>query len=36
MKIALSMYLRMGFKFEQEVSPICGAPYNIYIKHLEV
>jgi ribosomal protein S18 acetylase RimI-like enzyme len=35
MKTALSMYLRMGFKFEQEISPICGVPHNIYIKHLK-
>jgi ribosomal protein S18 acetylase RimI-like enzyme len=34
MDIALEMYLRMGFQFEQEVSPIHGVPYNIYIKRL--
>lgn len=33
MKIALQMYLRMGFQFHQEVIPIHGVPYNIYVKY---
>jgi ribosomal protein S18 acetylase RimI-like enzyme len=32
MKVALSMYLKMGFIFQQETSPIYGVPYGIYIK----
>lgn len=34
MEIALSMYLRMGFVFEQKAAPIHAVPYNIYIKRL--
>lgn len=36
MEIALGMYLRMGFVFERETSPIHGVPYNIYIKQLTI
>lgn len=35
MEIALQMYLRMGFQFEQEATPIHGVPYNIYVKRLD-
>ena len=34
MKVALPLYLRMGFQLEREVPPICGVPYAIYIKRL--
>lgn len=32
MEVALSMYLRMGFVFMEETSPIHGVPYSIYLK----
>jgi len=35
MKIALQMYLRMGFRFTQKVTPIHGVPYNIYVKRFD-
>jgi ribosomal protein S18 acetylase RimI-like enzyme len=34
MNVALSMYLKMGFVFQQKTSPIYGVPYSIYIKKL--
>lgn len=34
MKVALRMYLCMGFIFEKEAPLLCGVPYNIYIKAL--
>ena len=34
MKVALEMYLRMGFKLEYEIPFIHGVPYNIYKKIL--
>lgn len=34
MEIALSMYLRMGFVFDQKADPIHDVPYNIYVKAL--
>jgi ribosomal protein S18 acetylase RimI-like enzyme len=36
MNIALEMYLRLGFQFECEISPIQGVAYGIYVKHLKV
>lgn len=34
MEIALKIYLKMGFTFDREISPIHGVPYNIYKKLL--
>lgn len=34
MEVALGMYLKMGFIFQQETLPIHGVHYNIYIKKL--
>lgn len=34
MKIALSMYLRMGFHWVSEAPSILGVPYGIYLKSL--
>ena len=33
MKIALKMYLDMGFVFERKVTPLYDVPYNIYVMH---
>lgn len=30
MEVALSMYLRIGFKKIQDIEPICGVEYSIY------
>lgn len=35
MKVALPMYLRMGFEFHSTVAPIHGVEYNIYVKELD-
>jgi ribosomal protein S18 acetylase RimI-like enzyme len=35
MKVALSMYERMGFKLEREAPAICGVPYGVYVLELE-
>lgn len=35
MKIALPMYLRMGFRFHSAVAPIHGVEYNIYVKEVD-
>lgn len=35
MKVALTMYQRMGFEFLEDVPPIFGVPYGIYLKQLE-
>jgi ribosomal protein S18 acetylase RimI-like enzyme len=34
MKVALKMYLRMGFKFLRQAPPIFGVPYGVYTKAL--
>lgn len=34
MKVALPMYLRMGFQLAYEVAPILGVPYAVYTKDL--
>lgn len=34
MKVALPMYERMGFKYEQETPKIFGVPYGVYVKDL--
>lgn len=34
MKVALDMYLRLGFKLNRQVNPINGVPYSIYTKQL--
>ncbi len=35
MKVALSMYLRMGFRLDRNAPAIHGVPYGIYVKRLE-
>jgi ribosomal protein S18 acetylase RimI-like enzyme len=34
MKVALSMYERMGFRFAREAPTICGVPYGVYVLKL--
>jgi GNAT superfamily N-acetyltransferase len=34
MRVALPMYLRMGFVLEREVPPVRGVPYAVYVKPL--
>ena len=34
MRVALAMYLRMGFVLERTVDPIRGVPYAVYVKPL--
>ena len=34
MRVALPMYLRMGFALQREVAPINGVPYAVYLKRL--
>lgn len=34
MKMALTMYLKMGFEFHREAPTIFGVPYGIYLKQL--
>jgi len=34
MRVALPLYLRMGFAFDRAVEPICGVPYAVYVKPL--
>ena len=34
MKVALPMYLRMGFHLVREAPPLYGVPYAVYLKHL--
>jgi GNAT superfamily N-acetyltransferase len=34
MKVALPMYLRMGFELVREAPPIRGVPYSVYVKRL--
>lgn len=35
MRVALSMYRRMGFEFQREAPAIFGVPYRIYLKRLD-
>jgi ribosomal protein S18 acetylase RimI-like enzyme len=34
MKVALSMYERMGFRFARQAPMICGVPYGVYVLRL--
>jgi predicted N-acetyltransferase YhbS len=34
MKVALPMYLRMGFRLVKDAPPLHGVPYAVYLKHL--
>lgn len=31
MKVALSLYARMGFRYVREAPDICGVPYGVYV-----
>lgn len=34
MRVALPLYLRMGFRHERDIPPIFGVPYALYVKKL--
>jgi ribosomal protein S18 acetylase RimI-like enzyme len=35
MKVALSLYERMGFRYLREAPAICGVPYGVYVLALD-